>query len=74
MERTHQINGIEELISYFKEPHLSFAQIEQITNQGLNLIFVEEHTKEQAIELLIKFWNKWKDHNEKPLFIMLEEG
>jgi sulfatase maturation enzyme AslB (radical SAM superfamily) len=73
MERTHQINGFEELLSYFKEPHVSFAQIEHITNQGVHLIFIEKHTKEQAIELLIKFWDRWKDHNEKPLFIMMEE-
>lgn len=70
MEQTHQINGFEDLISYFRHPYVTFAQIEQITNQGLNLIFVEQYTKEQAIELLIKFWDQWKDHNEKPLFIM----
>ncbi len=72
MERTHHINGFGDLIAYFKQTHVTFTQIEQITNQGLKLYFVEEHSKERAIELLIKFWDKWKNHNEKPLFIMLD--
>jgi hypothetical protein len=35
----------------------------------LKCLFIEEHTKEEAIQLLIAFWAKWGDVKEKPLFI-----
>jgi hypothetical protein len=33
------------------------------------IIFVDEHPKERAIQLLIDFWDKWQHTKEKPIFI-----
>jgi hypothetical protein len=35
----------------------------------LKCTLIEEHTKEEAIQLLIAFWAKWGDKPETPIFI-----
>jgi hypothetical protein len=64
-----RINTFEEMIHYFKQPEVEFGDIEEITRESLKCIFIEEHTKEEAIQLLIAFWAKWGHTKEKPLFI-----
>jgi sulfatase maturation enzyme AslB (radical SAM superfamily) len=64
-----RINTFEEMITYFKRPEVEFSHIEEITRESLKCIFIEEHTKEEAIQLLIAFWAKWGAVEEKPIFI-----
>lgn len=63
------INNFTELIKYFNRPEIEFKQIKEICCQGMCVIFVEEYTKERAIELLIEYWSKWGKVREKPIFI-----
>jgi hypothetical protein len=63
------INNFNELIRYFNRPEIEFKHIQEICTAGLCVIFVEDHTKERAIELLIEYWSKWGKVREKPIFI-----
>jgi hypothetical protein len=64
-----KINSFNELIAYFKQPEVEFSDIQQIASNALKVYFVDQHPKEEAIQLLIDFWAKWGDVKEKPLFI-----
>jgi predicted protein tyrosine phosphatase len=64
-----KINSFKELIAYFKRPEVEFSDIQQITSDALKAYFVDQHPKEEAIQLLIDFWAKWEHTKEKPLFI-----
>jgi hypothetical protein len=64
-----RLNSFEDMIAYFKRPEVEFSHIEDITRESLKCIFIEDHTKEDAIRLLIEFWQQWGDKHEKPIFI-----
>ena len=64
-----QINNFNQLIEYFKRPEIEFKHIQEICNTGLCVIFINEPTKERAIELLIEYWSKWALVRERPIFI-----
>lgn len=66
------INNFNELIKYFNRPEIEFKHIQDICCKALCIIFLNEHTKENAIKLLIEFWEKWKHTKEKPIFIDVE--
>jgi len=63
------INNFNELIKYFNRPEIEFKHIQEICTSGLCVIFVNDHTKERAIELLIEYWSKWGQVRERPIFI-----
>ena len=63
------INNFTELIKYFSQPEIEFKHISEICCQSMCIIFLDEHTKERAIELLIEYWNKWGQVKERPIFI-----
>jgi hypothetical protein len=64
-----QINNFNQLIEYFKQPEVEFCHIRKICSEGLKVYFIEDYKKDEAIEKLIDYWNKWKHTNERPLFI-----
>ncbi len=71
MEQT--IHNFNELIKYFNRPEIEFKHIQEICTSGLSIIFVHDHTKERAIELLIEYWSKWGQVREKPIFIDVKD-
>lgn len=63
------IKNFDELIIYFKENDLTGEQMAEIAGKGLKIYFIEtNYTKEQFIECLTDFWDKWKNTPYKPLF------
>ena len=65
----YPINNFNELIRFFERPEVTVEQIEEITSKSLYVFFTSKHTKEDAIKLLVEFWNKWGETREKPIFI-----
>jgi hypothetical protein len=63
------INNFNELIHYFSRPEVEYKHIQEICCKAMCIIFVDEHPKERAIQLLIDFWDKWQHTKEKPIFI-----
>lgn len=65
----YSINNFNELIRFFERPEVTVEQIEEITAKSLYVFFIGKNTKEDAIKKLIKFWDKWGETREKPIFI-----
>lgn len=68
----YSINNFNELIRFFERPEVTVEQIEEITAKSLYVFFIGKNTKEDAIKQLIKFWDKWGETREKPIFIDLD--
>lgn len=71
MEKT--IATFDELIEFLKVNDLTPSQVNEIVGKCLRCWFINDLTKEQMIEELIGYWNKWNHTTERPLFIDLED-
>jgi hypothetical protein len=69
-----KINNFNQLIAYFNQPEIEFKHIQQICNEGLGVIFINDYSKRDAINLLIDYWQTWGDKVERPIFIGLDIG
>jgi hypothetical protein len=67
-----KIDNFNQLIEYFNQPEIEFEHIQEICNKGLGVIFLEDYTKYDAINILIEYWLKWGDKVERPIFIDLD--
>ena len=64
------VNNFDELITYIKENDLSQKQINDLLNFTIHSYYFKDfNSKDELIESLINFWEKWKDIKERPIFI-----
>ncbi len=70
MSKDITINGFEELVYFLKSNDLTVKQTIQIIAEGLKVHFYfgDYKTKEELIDALETFWDKWGDQPEKPIF------
>lgn len=65
-----EINTFEDMIQFIRENNLSKQQIEQLVRVCTKSIFIDvPDNKEDTIQILVSYWNKWKDAKEQPIFI-----
>lgn len=67
-----EIKTFEEFISFLRVTELTPLQTSNIINDALSIIIINDNSKDQQIESLIKFWGKWGKQKEKPLFLDIE--
>jgi Zn-finger protein len=68
-----EINTFDEMIEFIRNRNLTKKQISEIVQNCINCILIEDYeTKEDIINALIKFWDKYKHLQEKPIFIDLD--
>lgn len=64
------VKNFDELITYIRESDLSQKQINELLNHTLHSFYLKDfNSKDDLIESLIIFWEKWKDIKERPIFI-----
>ena len=68
MEKIH-IKTFDELVKYCERSEVTFKEMNDILTQSINCFFIHDHTKENAINRLKKFWAKWQYTKERPFFI-----
>ena len=67
---TTDINSFDELVEFLQASDLTIQQTVKIIAEGLKVYFYirEYKTKEELIDALIVFWDKWGDQECKPIF------
>jgi hypothetical protein len=75
MMKTYCINSFEDLVTVLKENDLTISQMNKITGKAINSFCALAETKEQFINSLIAFWDKYghKSIHERPIFIDIED-
>lgn len=74
MEQTQiQIQTFDELIEFLKTNELTPKETNHIVGQSLKCFFIHNRPKDEMIEALIIYWNKWKHVKERPIFIDFED-
>lgn len=70
MSKDVTLYGFEELVEFLKSNDLTVKQTIQIIAEGLKVHFYfgNYKTKEELIDALETFWDKWGDQREKPIF------
>ena len=68
MEST-QLNTFEELIEFLKANDLTPDEVNEIIQLQFKAFYIQELTKDEMIEGLIDWWNKWKHTKERPPFL-----
>ena len=64
------VKNFDELITFIRECDLNQKQINEVINNTIHSFYLKDfNSKEELIESLIKFLEKWKDIIERPLFI-----
>ena len=64
------MKNFDELITYIKESDLNQKQINEVLNNTIHSFYLKDfNSKEELIESLIKFLEKWKHTTERPIFI-----
>ncbi len=64
------INSFDELLIFFKKEDTTIEQIKDVCGKGLKIFILQNYIdKEILINIIVDFWNKWKNYNEKPIFI-----
>ena len=73
MERQYKISSFDDLIYFIENEEASLKEIENIINQTLRVIVIsgEDYDKSLLIEELKTFWNKFKNSQERPIFLDL---
>jgi hypothetical protein len=68
-----KINSFSDLMAYLEQSDVTVQMIRQIATEGLKVIILDNeatpYTKEQTIQILSDWWNKYKDSKSRPLFI-----
>lgn len=65
-----EINTFEDLLQFIEQNDLTHKQISDIVQASTNSILINKYErKEDLIHDLKQFWSRWKNHNEKPIFI-----
>ncbi|MBL4586006.1 MAG: hypothetical protein JKX84_02965 [Flavobacteriales bacterium] len=67
------INTFEDLIEFLKTNDLTPTQTNEIINKALKCFFLTDLSKDQMIDSLIEYWDKWKHTKERPFFIDIED-
>lgn len=67
------VNNFDELITFIRESNLSQKQINELLNHTIHSFYLKDfNSKEELIESLTKFLEKWKNIKERPIFIDVE--
>ena len=67
---TTDINSFEELVEFLRQTDLTVEETVKVIGDGLKVYFYfgDYNTKEELIDALIVFWDKWGDQECKPIF------
>lgn len=68
MNRDVEINGFNELVDYLRTSDLDKKQTADVIGRACKVWFVSTNTKEELIEGLVRYWDKWGSTRERPLF------
>lgn len=68
MEQT-RIKTFDELIMYFERPEVTFKEMNEILTQAIGSFFINDYTKEDAIEHLKVHWQKKQEPNCRAIFL-----
>jgi sulfatase maturation enzyme AslB (radical SAM superfamily) len=64
------VKNFDELITFIREFDLNQKQINEVINNTIHSFYLKDfNSKDELIESLIIFWEKWKDIKERPIFI-----
>jgi hypothetical protein len=64
------VSNFDELITFIRECDLNQKQINEVINNTIHSFYLKDfNSKDELIESLIIFWEKWKDIKERPIFI-----
>jgi len=64
-----QINTFDELIDFLRANELTPKEVNEIIRLQFKAFYILDHTKDEMIEGLIDYWDKWKHTAERPPFI-----
>jgi hypothetical protein len=65
-----RIETFEALITFIEGHDLNLNDLNVILLQSIGGIIIEDYNKEETIQVLKIHWTKYKDFQEKPLFII----
>jgi len=69
MIKETRIEGYNELIDFLRSNDLTVKQTKQIIHQALKVLFIMEYkTKEDLIDALEVYWDKWGNSEDKGIF------
>ncbi len=73
MTKQFKIKSFDDLIEFIENEEASLKDIEEIVRQTMRVIVIsdEKYDKRDLIEKLKDFWNKFKDAQERPLFLIM---
>lgn len=67
------INNFDDMIQFIREHDLTPDQTHELVRTCINSYLVTDYkSKDELITALTDFWSKWKDVDERPLFIDLD--
>lgn len=69
-----EINNIDDLTDFILQTKLSSKEVNEIIRNALQVIVINEHSKEELAALVIDFYNSYSRLQERPLFLDIIYG